>query len=83
MALSKTLIPENTEEMSDPSPSQAKVTHSNLKAWYIFEAQCVKWPCSIPCIAISVLFLFDLILLHPSQQFFSYVGMGLPGLNQY
>ena len=21
--------------------------------------------------------------LHPSQQFFSYVGMGLPGLNQY
>ena len=29
--------------------------------------------------------LFDLIIdsLHPSQQLFSYVGMGLPGLNQY
>ena len=25
--------------------------------------------------------LFD--SLHPSQQFFSYVGMGLPGLNHY
>ena len=25
-------------------------------------------------------FLFD--SLHPSQQFFNYVGMGLPGLNQ-
>ena len=24
---------------------------------------------------------FDLILLHPSQQSFSYVGTGLPGLN--
>ena len=29
----------------------------------------------------GIFFLFD--SLHPSQQFFSYAGMGLPGLNQY
>ena len=29
----------------------------------------------------KVFFLFD--SLHPSQQFFSYVAMGLPGLDQY
>ena len=27
--------------------------------------------------------LIDLILLRPTQHFFSYVGTGLPGLNQY
>ena len=39
----------------------------------------------IPAIKIGcdiiLLCLFDLILLHLSQQFFSHVGMGLPGLN--
>ena len=30
---------------------------------------------------IGLFVLFD--SLHPSQQFFSYVGMGLPGFNQY
>ena len=30
-----------------------------------------------------LLFFFLFESLHPSQQFFSYVGMGLPGLNQY
>ena len=30
---------------------------------------------------LSMLFAFD--SLHPSQQFFSHAGTGLPGLNQY
>ena len=32
-------------------------------------------------IGVCLFVLFD--SLHPSQQFFSYVGTGLPGLNQY
>ena len=32
---------------------------------------------------VEAVYLFDLILLHPSQQFFSYVGTGLPWLGQY
>ena len=33
-------------------------------------------------VQINLIFVwFD--FLHPSQQFSSYVGMGLPGLNQY
>ena len=34
-------------------------------------------------INIKLLVLFDLILYVQSQQFFSYVRTGLPGLNQY
>ena len=33
--------------------------------------------------SVAFVCLFDLILLHPSQQTFSYVGTGLLGLNQY
>ena len=28
------------------------------------------------------IYIFSFISFHPSVQFFSYVGMGLPGLNQ-
>ena len=37
-------------------------------------------------ICLLKLFVYLIVLfdsLWPSQQFFSYVGMGLPGLNQY
>ena len=38
-------------------------------------------PWALSLLRYMCLFLFD--SLRPSQQFFSYVGMGLPGLNQY
>ena len=47
-------------------------------------------PCipGVPCPILSCFSLLDVLFvsfdsLQPSQQFFSYVGMGLPGLNQY
>ena len=48
------------------------------------DARCLSFGLYLPLLSYFVLFLFVWFYsLRPSQQSFSYVGMGLPGLNQY
>ena len=65
------LFLEKEAEIGGRDDLDAKYLWSSLKVWLNVKLRVLG----------DNFVLFD--ALRPSQQFFSYVGMGLPGLNQY